>query len=56
MITVEKSGIVAEPLVANVFNPETGKYEIISEMSYKEWKEWKKAQNNGRMAIRQKRI
>ena len=40
MITVEKSGIIAEPIERRAGN------EIIPDMSYKEWEEWKKAQNN----------
>ena len=47
MITVEKSGIVAEPIEIDVYNKATGKYEKVTDMSYKEWEEWKKAQNNG---------
>ena len=46
MKTVEKSGIVAEPIEAKVFNPVTGKEELIPKMSYKEWEQWKKAQGN----------
>ena len=46
MITVEKEGIVAEPIEAKVFNPVTGKEELIPKMSYKEWEQWKKAQSN----------
>jgi SPP1 gp7 family putative phage head morphogenesis protein len=46
MITVEKSGIVAEPIEAKVFNPVTGKEELIPKMSYKEWEQWKKAQSD----------
>lgn len=47
MVTLEKSGIVAEPLERTARNPETGEWENISEMSYKEWESWKKAVQNG---------
>ena len=39
--TVEKDGIEAEPRQMRVKNPETGKEELISEMSYSEWVKWK---------------
>jgi uncharacterized protein with gpF-like domain len=39
--TVEKDGIEAEPRQMRVFNPTTGKSELVSEMTYSEWKKWK---------------
>jgi hypothetical protein len=42
MRTVEKEGIEAEPRQMRVRNPETGRNELISEMTYKEWLDWKK--------------
>lgn len=46
MRTVEKEGIEAEPRMMRVKNPETGKYELINEMTYDEWERWK----NGNMS------
>lgn len=43
MITVEKSGIVAEPFERRARDPITGEWEIISDMNYNEWAEWKKS-------------
>lgn len=40
--TVEKDGIEAEPREMRVINPETGKSELVSEMTYSEWLNWKK--------------
>jgi SPP1 gp7 family putative phage head morphogenesis protein len=37
MRTVEKEGIEAEPRHMRVRNPETGRNELVSEMTYKEW-------------------
>lgn len=37
MRTVEKEGIEAEPRQMRVRNPETGRNELVSEMTYKEW-------------------
>lgn len=34
----------AEPTMRRARNPETGEYELIPDMSYKEWEKWKKAQ------------
>lgn len=34
----------AEPRMRRVRNPETGRYELIQDMSYTEWEKWKKAQ------------
>lgn len=42
MVTVEKSGIVAEPLERRARDPETGEWEVISDMTYEEWENWKK--------------
>lgn len=53
MITVEKSGIVAEPLERRARNPETGEWEVISDMNYEEWEKWKKAQEQKAMAEKQ---
>ena len=39
--TVEKDGIEAEPRKMRVKNPETGKEELVNEMTYSEWKNWK---------------
>lgn len=48
MKTVEKSGIVAEPIEIDVYNKATGKYEKVTDMTYEEWKNWKGAQINGK--------
>jgi len=37
MRMVEKEGIEAEPRQMRVRNPETGRNELVSEMTYKEW-------------------
>ena len=42
MRTVEKGDIEAEPRQMRVRNPETGLNELISEITYAEWQEWKK--------------
>ena len=39
--TVEKDGIEAEPREMRVRNPETGEWELVNEMTYSEWKNWK---------------
>ena len=39
--TVEKDGIEAEPRQMRVKNPETGEEELVNEMTYSEWKNWK---------------
>ena len=39
--TVEKDGIEAEPRQMRVRNPETGETELVNEMTYSEWKNWK---------------
>ena len=41
--TVEKDGIEAEPREMRVRNPETGEWELVNEMTYSEWMEWKKS-------------
>lgn len=33
----------AEPAKRRIKNPETGKYELIDDMSYKEWEKWKRS-------------
>lgn len=43
MRTVEGAGIEAEPRMMRVYNPVTGKTELVEEMIYDEWVEWKKA-------------
>lgn len=43
MRTVEKEGIEAEPRQMRVRNPETGRNELVSEMTYAEWTGWKQA-------------
>ena len=43
MRTVEGAGIEAEPRMMRVRNPVTGKNELVKEMTYDEWAEWKKA-------------
>lgn len=43
MRTVEKEGIEAEPRQIRVRNPETGRNELVSDMTYTEWLEWVKA-------------
>ena len=40
--TVEKDGIEAEPREMRVRNPQTGELELVSEMTYSEWLNWKK--------------
>lgn len=45
MRTVEKEGIEAEPRIMRVRNPVTGRNELISEMSYQEWYDWKRSQD-----------
>lgn len=40
--TVEKDGIEAEPREMRVRNPQTGKWELVNEMTYSEWEQWKK--------------
>ena len=42
MTTVEKSGIIAEPVEMRVRDPITGRNKVINEMDYAEWEEWKK--------------
>lgn len=42
MRTVEREGIEAEPRKMRVRNPATGRNELVSEMTYAEWLEWKK--------------
>lgn len=44
MRTVEKPGIEVEPRQMRVRNPETGRNELVSEMTYAEWAGWKKAE------------
>ena len=39
--TVEKDGIEAEPRQMRVVNPITGESELVSEMTYSDWKKWK---------------
>lgn len=46
MRTMEKEGIEAEPRQMRVKNPATGKYELVNEMTYSEWAEWKKSLAN----------
>ena len=41
MRTVEKEGIEAEPRQMRVRNPVTGRNELVNEMTYFEWLEWK---------------
>ena len=41
MRTVEKDGIEAEPREIRVRNPATGKNELVTDMTYAEWYEWK---------------
>lgn len=42
MIGALKGVREAEPTMRRVRNPETGEYELIPDMSYKEWEKWKK--------------
>lgn len=44
MRTVEKPGIETRPRQMRVRNPATGRNELVSEMTYNEWSEWKKTQ------------
>lgn len=39
--TVEKDGIEAEPRQMRVRNPETGEWELVNEMTYSDWVQWK---------------
>ena len=41
MSSPEKDGIIAEPRQMRVRNPETGEWELVNEMTYSEWLEWK---------------
>lgn len=41
MSSPEKDGIIAEPRQMRVRNPETGEWELVNEMTYSEWKNWK---------------
>lgn len=43
MRTVEKEGIEAEPRMMRVRNPVTGRNELVQEMTYDEWIDWKNA-------------
>lgn len=43
--SVEKEGIEAEPRMMRVRNPVTGRNELVSEMSYQDWFDWKRSQN-----------
>lgn len=45
MRTVEKDGIEAEPRQMRVRNPETGEWELVSDMSYQEWAALREAEN-----------
>ncbi|MBQ6717157.1 MAG: hypothetical protein IJN21_11620 [Clostridia bacterium] len=45
MRTVEKPGIEAEPREMRVRDPITGQNEVISEMTYSQWREWKRNQD-----------
>lgn len=40
--TVEKDGIEAEPRQMRVRNPKTDEWELVNEMTYSEWLDWKK--------------
>ena len=42
---VEKPGIEAEPREMRVRDPITGRNEVISEMTYNQWREWKRNQD-----------
>ena len=42
---VEEDGIEAEPRMMRVRNPVTGRNELVSEMSYQEWYDWKRSQD-----------
>ena len=54
--TVEKDGIEAEPRQMRVRDPITGENELISEMTYQEWYNWKRGQNPEAFDIAQKKI
>ena len=43
MSSPEKDGIIAEPREMRVRNPETGEWELVNEMTYSEWLDWKKS-------------
>lgn len=45
MQLVEEDGIEAEPRMMRVRNPVTGRNELISEMTYQEWYDWKRSQD-----------
>lgn len=40
--TVEKDGIEAEPREMRVRNPQTGEWELVHDMTYSDWMQWKK--------------
>ena len=44
--TVEKDGIEAEPRQMRVKNPATGEWELVNEMTYSKWENWKKGLEN----------
>ncbi len=54
--TVEKDGIEAEPRQMRVRDPITGKNELISDMTYQEWCNWKRGQDPKAFDIAQKKI
>ena len=54
--TVEKDGIEAEPRQMRVRDPVTGETELISEMTYQEWYNWKRGQDPNAFDIAQKKI
>lgn len=54
--TVEKEGIEAEPRKMRVRNPITGKNELVSEMSYQKWYDWKRSQDSEAFDIALKKI
>lgn len=56
MRTAEKEGIEAEPRQMRVRNPITGRNELISEMSYQEWYDWKRSQDPEAFDLAMKKV
>lgn len=56
MVTLEKSGIVAEEIEIDVYNKATGQYEKVTDMSYKEWEAWKKSEDPKKWHAEEKKV
>ena len=55
MRTVEKEGIEAEPRQMRVRDPVTGRNEVVLEMTYQEWYDWKRSQDPAAFDIARKK-